>query len=160
MSKIKELLNDRNSILVFDIDGVLAKMEFGENTHFMDEDEWNRLVGEDINFYTEDKVSKKIQEFLEKKDKNRIYVITKVGGDNELLQKREYVNKYYNILNDNVYGVKKDSDKVHEIMNIKEKYNNLDDEKIIMIDDTVEILNDIMEHTNFSTAHISSFLDM
>lgn len=160
MSKIKELLNDKDSILVFDIDGVLAKMEFGENTHFMDEDEWNRLVGEDINFYTEDKVSKKFQKFLEKKDKNRLYVITKIGKDNELLQKKEYANKYYNIPKENVYGVKKDSDKVQEIISIKEKYNNLDDKKIIMIDDTVQILNEIMEHTSFSTAHISSFLDM
>ena len=29
-----------------------------------------------------------------------------------------------------------------------------------MIDDTVDILNEIMEKTDFSTAHISSFLDI
>ena len=34
MSKIREIINDENSILVFDIDGVLATMEWGEYNHF------------------------------------------------------------------------------------------------------------------------------
>ena len=160
MSRIKELLNDDTSVLVFDIDGVLAVMEFGNNNHFIDEDEWNRLVGENNNFYTEDLVSKKMKDFLENKDKSRIYVITKVNDNNELIHKQEFASTYYGILKDNVYGVAKDSDKLEEIIKIKNRYNELDDSKIIMIDDTVEILNDIMENTKFSTAHISSFLDI
>lgn len=160
MSKIKELLNNEMSVLAFDVDGVLAVMEFGEHNHFVDDNTWEQLVKDNINTYTEDKVSKKIKSFLDNKDKSRIYVITKVNGENELIQKKEYVSKYYNLLKDNVFGVEKDSDKVEEIIKIKDKYQELEDEKIIMIDDTVEILNDIMEKTNFSTAHISSFLDI
>lgn len=160
MSKIKELLNNEMSVLAFDVDGVLAVMEFGEHNHFVDDNTWEQLVKDNINTYTEDKVSKKIKSFLDNKDKSRIYVITKVNGENELIQKKEYVSKYYNLLKDNVFGVEKDSDKVEEIIKIKDKYLELEDEKIIMIDDTVEILNDIMEKTNFSTAHISSFLDI
>ncbi len=160
MGRIKELLNSSDSVLVFDIDGVLAVMEFGNNTHFMDEDEWSRLVGDNNNFYTEKLVSKKMQSFLENKDKSRVYVITKVNGSNELIHKQTFVSTYYKILKENVYGVKKDSDKLEEIIKIKGKYKDLDDSKIIMIDDTVEILTNIMENTKFSTAHISSFLDI
>ncbi len=160
MSKIKELLNSDDSVLVFDIDGVLAIMEFGFHNHFMDDDEWNDMVSKNINTYTEDKVSKTMQRFLSTRNMNKVYVVTKINEDNEIIQKKEYANKYYKILKENVYCVKNDSDKVNELLRIKDKYKELPDENLIMIDDTVEILNDIMENTNFSTAHISSFLDM
>lgn len=160
MSKIKELLNNKDSVLVFDIDGVLAVMEFGNTNHFIDEEEWTRLVKKDTNFYTEDLVSKRMQNFLKDKDKSRVYIITKVNDKNELAHKQTFASTYYEILKENVYGVENDSDKLAEIIKIKDKYKELDDSKIIMIDDTVEILNDIMENTKFSTAHISSFLDL
>ena len=41
MSRIKELLKDNNSVLVFDVDGVLAVLEFGERNHFgLNDEEW------------------------------------------------------------------------------------------------------------------------
>ena len=42
---------------------------------------------------------------------------------------------------------------------IKEGYPELKDKYFVMIDDTVEVLNDIMNHSSFSTVHISSFFD-
>ena len=41
---------------------------------------------------------------------------------------------------------------------IKELNPNLEDKYFVMIDDTVEVLNHIMDNSNFSTVHISSFL--
>lgn len=161
MSKIKSLLKNKESVLVFDVDGVLALMEWGEYNHYKDSDEeWNKKCEEGINTYTQDKVSKKIQTFLSDKDMTRCYVITAVGTKSEMEFKKQYVEKYYNIPKENVYCVNKNSQKITELIKIKEKYKNLDDHKIIMIDDTVEILTDIMINTNFSTAHISSFLDI
>ena len=161
MSRIKELLKDDNSILVFDVDGVLALLEFGERTHYeMNDELWKQANEKGINYYTEEKVSKKMQNFLKDKNMNNIYVITTVGNNNEGEFKREYVNKYYNIKKENVIYVKDNSEKTTEIIKIKEKYPNILDEQIIMIDDTTDILSSIMEHTNFSTAHISSFLDI
>ena len=161
MSRIKELLKDDNSILVFDVDGVLALLEFGERTHYeMNDELWKKANEKGINYYTEEKVSKKMQHFLKDKNMNNIYVITTTFGNNEGEFKREYVNKYYNIKKENVIYVNDNSEKTKEIIKIKEKYPGLLDEQIIMIDDTTDILSDIMEHTNFSTAHISSFLDI
>ena len=161
MSKIKELLRSNDSILVFDVDGVLALLEFGERTHYeMNDELWKEANAKGINYYTEDKVSKKMQDFLKTKNMDNIYVITTVGNNNEGEFKVEYVNKYYNIKKENVIYVKDNSEKTTEIINIKEKHPNVLDKHIIMIDDTTDILSDIMEHTNFSTAHISSFLDI
>ena len=90
----------------------------------------------------------------------RIYVITTVGSNNEGEFKRDFVSRYYNILKENVYFVDKNRDKTKILFKIKDKYPNIEDRKLVMIDDTVDILNDIMEKTDFSTAHISSFLDI
>ena len=161
MSKIKKLLKNENSVLVFDIDGVLALLEFGKyHHHLINDDEWNKENISGMNYYSEDKVSNKIKNFLETKDMNRIYVITTVGSNNEGEFKKEFVNKYYNIPKENVHYVDDNSKKIIELIKIKEEYPELDDYKIVMIDDTVSILNDVMEKTKFSTAHVSSFLDI
>ena len=161
MSKIKKLLNDNSCIIVFDIDGVLAVAEWGEHTHFaLNDEDWTKACEKGINYYTEDKVSPKMQEFIKQKDNNKIFVITTAGCINEGELKKEFANKYYGILKENVYYVKNDKDKTEKLLDIKRKFPKLKDEKIIMVDDTMSILNDVMEKTNFSTAHISSFLDI
>jgi hypothetical protein len=161
MSKIKEILNDKDSVLVFDVDGVLAIMEWGEYNHYGEDDEtWTNMYKEGTYLYTEKYVSKRMQKFLEDKDKSRIYVITAIGVNKEGKYKKEYVEKYYDIIPDNVYFVDRNNDKRSILNNIKNKYPKLEDYKLIMIDDTPDILTDIQENTNFSTAHISSFLDI
>ena len=160
MSKIKEVLNDEESVLVFDVDGVLAVMEWGEYTHYGEDDEtWTQMYTNNANFYTKDFVCKRMQEFLENKDKNRIYVITKAFCENEEEDKKNFVNQFYGIPKEHLYAVKRNLDKTEVLINIKKKYPNLSEHKLVMIDDTVEVLTDIMEKTGFSTAHISSFLD-
>lgn len=161
MNRIKELLNDKDSILVFDVDGVLAVLEFGEHNHYyFSDEEWDKFVSDGNNTYTEDKVSKKMQKFLKNKDKKRIYVITAIGVNKEGEYKKEYVNKYYGILPENVYYVDRNNDKASKLVEIRKLHPEISDEKIIMIDDTPDILTDIQLKTDFSTAHISSFLDI
>ena len=47
MNRIKELLNDEESVLVFDVDGVLAVLEFGERNHYyFSDEEWDKFVSE------------------------------------------------------------------------------------------------------------------
>ena len=161
VSKVKELLNEKDSVLVFDVDGVLALLEWGTYNHYaLNDDEWTKACEKGVNGYTQDKVCNKIKDFLANKDMSRIYVITTVGNNNEGTFKKEFANKYYNIPKENVYYVENNSQKTETLIKIKQKYPELEDYKIVMIDDTVSILNDIMEKTNFSTVHNSSFLDI
>ena len=161
MSKIKELLNDNESVLVFDVDGVLAVMEWGEYNHYeVDDEEWARRCASGINAYTEDKVIKKVQEFINTKDTSKIYVVTTVGNSSEEEFKKEFVEKYYNIPRENLYGTATDSEKIQKLIEIKSKYPELKDHKLVMIEDSVSILNEIMEKTGFSTAHISTFFNL
>ena len=161
MSKIRELLKDENSVLIFDVDGVLALMEWGIYNHYaLNDEEWAKACDNGVNAYTEDKVCNKMKSFLANRDMSRIYVITSIGSLNEAEFKKEFVNKYYNIPKENFFCVKHNNEKTEQIFKIKEKYPELSDYNIVMIDDTVSILNDVMENTKFSTAHVSSFLDI
>lgn len=159
-SKVKELLQDDEAVLVFDVDGVLAPIEWGEYNHFGEDNEtWSKMYQEKANYYTEQYVSKRMQEFLKSKDKNRIFVITKAFNENEVEDKRNFVNAFYNIPKAHVYSVKQNSEKTERLKEIKSLFPKLQNYKLAMIDDTVEILTHIKENTNFSTIHISSFLD-
>ena len=161
MSKIKNLLQDKDSVLVFDVDGVLAVMEFGEYNHYIhDEEEWYKANISENFFYTKEKVSKKMQDFLSKKDKQRVYVVTKAASIEEFNNKKCFVNENYGIKVDNVYWVEKEIEKKEKLKEIKWIYKTLPDYKLIIVDDSVSILNDVIDSTKFSTAHISSFLDL
>ena len=74
--------------------------------------------------------------------------------------KYEFLTKNYNIKKENIYCVREDNLKKEALKEIKKKYPNLEDKKIIMIDDSVSVLTDIMNNTNFSTVHVSSFFDI
>ena len=160
MTKINKLLKDKETVLAFDMDGVLSKLEFGEYNHFaLDDEEWAKACANGDNFYTEDKVIKKMQEYLKNKNMDNIYVISKSYNEFESNSKIEFLTKYYNIKKENIFFVLHNKDKIKYLKKIKEKYPDKKDYQIAMVEDTVDILNDIMAESNFSTIHISSFID-
>ena len=161
MSEIKEILNDKESILVFDVDGVLAKLEFGKYNHYEADDEvWNKNCENGINLYNEKLVIKKMQDFLKEKDMSKVYVATKVGTKNEEKYKTAYLKKFYNIIEDNIYYVYDNVEKLSVLNKIKKRHNDIKEKNIVLIDDTVEVLTYIMCNSGYSTAHISTFLDI
>ena len=160
MTKIKELIDSNDTILVFDMDGVLAKLEFGEYNHYeMDDAKWQAAYEKGEIFYSEDKVVKRMQRYLATKNMNNIYVLSKAYNENENKDKIHFLTKYYNIKEENIYFVQENKDKVNVLSKIKELHPEVEDYKLAMVEDTVEILDDIMAKTKFSTIHISSFLD-
>ena len=161
MSKIKELLNDKDTVIAFDVDRVLAVLEFGEYSHFtLHDDEWVDAVNNGTGLYDDDKVSLKMQNYLKTRDMNNIYVITRSSGSKEDNVKRDYLMRNYNILSNNIYYVRGELEKKDKLNEIKNKYPDLEDYKLLMVDDTINVLNDIKDNTNYSTVHISSFLDL
>lgn len=65
--KIVNKLLENGMIVVFDVDGVLAPYEWGENSHSLSTVDWNLgfLNGEDL--YANIKPIKKLQKFINKK---------------------------------------------------------------------------------------------
>ncbi len=161
MSKIKELLCDPKTVLAFDMDGVLAVMEFGEYNHFdMTEETWQEASLTDENFYTDDKVIKRMQEFLATKNMDNIYVISKRYTPNESKSKKAFLTKHYKIKEKNIFFVDQNIEKIDALKQIKELHPEIEDYQLAMVEDTVEVLDAVRDQTNFSTIHISSFLDL
>ena len=148
-SKIKELWNSDQTIYFFDVDGVLAPLELGEYNHYYYDDEsWNKaLLTHD--YYAEMRPNRQIQDFLKNKDKRKVYVITKGMNEVEFEQKARFCNKNYGILKENVFLVSSNEEKLNIMKKIKENFPELEDKYFVMIDDTVEVLNDIMNHSSF-----------
>lgn len=161
MSEIKNIIKDEKSILAFDVDGVLAALEFGLYNHYsLNDEEFNKKNEEGINYYTEDLVIKRMQKFLNSKNNERLYIISTIGSENEGKFKKEYILKYYNIKEENIFFVKNDNKKLDLLNKIKEINNISNLKNIVMIDDSINVLNYIMDNSDYSTVHISSFLDL
>lgn len=157
-SKIKDLLENPQSVFVFDVDGVLAPIEYGEYNHyFYDDEKWATYLKTE-NPYQKVRPFKTMQEFIKKLNKENVYVITKVMNDLETEYKKDFVLKNYQIDQTHLFAVSNENDKVIILTEIKKRYPHLKDKYLIMIDDTVNVLNNVMEKSAFSTIHISSFL--
>lgn len=158
-SRIKELLEEEKTICIFDVDGVLTPLEFGVYNHYsLNDEEWASAIN-DKDFYAENRPIKVMQEFIKKRNLKDVYVVTRVMNETELKQKQNFLNKHYHILPENVYMTLKNEEKLDVMYKIQAKYPELESKYFVMIDDTVEVLNHIMDHSSFSTAHISSFFE-
>ncbi len=158
-SKINEIIDNENVVIAFDVDGVLAPLEFGEYNHYYADDEvWALEVEKGTDFYKDVRVVKVLKDFINKKNINNIYVITKVMNENEFSQKISFLHEAYGILESNCYMVYKDLDKLNKLDEIRKKYPSLEDKYIAIVDDTVDVLSYVMQNSNYSTIHVSTFL--
>ena len=167
MTRLNELLNDEKSIFVFDVDGVLAKMEFGDgNNHYFKSDPgvdsdiaFSRAIVRGHNFYTDDLLNKTLQSFIAKKDNKKIYVLSRCYTEEEQKLKDDFLLRNYNVIKDNIMYTESYQDKLDALHLIKKLNPDVDDEHIIMVDDNVDhVLNYIMDNSNYTTMHISSFM--
>ncbi|MCR5224363.1 MAG: hypothetical protein K6C11_04370 [Bacilli bacterium] len=159
MSKIQELINDNNTILVFDVDGTLARMEYGEYNHFaLDDDSWTKLIESGEAVYPDSQAIPSMVEYMKNKDMNNIYVCSKSYTTKEDNMKTRFLMSAYNILEDHIFYSRDNDSKLDVLNRIKEIRNITDDHMIAIVDDSLEVLNHIKENSNYSTIHISSFM--
>lgn len=156
--ELLELINNPESVLVFDIDGVLAAYEFGETNHnACSDDEWDEYVLTN-NVYATARAPKIFQNLIASKNPDHIFTLS-VAGDNEKTFKRDFVTSNYKIKPSNVLFVNDKMDKLDMLLSISDDlFPLLEDKKIIMIDDTVKVLTHIQDSSFFTTIHVSSFL--
>lgn len=159
MSRIWDILNANDSVVIFDIDGVLAAYEYGIYNHnACRECEWNDFVLHN-DMYRKARPLKVLQDYIKRKGTDRVFVCSQ-ANENEKEQKCKFVEKNYSIDVSHIYFVKQKADKLKIINEIKDTfYPNLEDRKFIMVDDTIDVLSNIQDNSGYSTAHISTFMD-
>ena len=72
--------------------------------------------------------------------------------------KREFVQEKYGIIPENIFFVREQGDKITVLEHIKE-IENVSDQEIAIVEDTVKTLDRIRKIGNYITVHISSFID-
>lgn len=160
-SNIMELMKEKKSVIVFDVDGVLGAFEFGEHNHngCLDCD-WDAYIQKN-NPYETIRPIKTIQNWIRiHKNPSQIFVCAASGSDLENEQKKKFVLRYYDVPESHIYMVRSKPEKLNVLKQIHETYfPGLDSSRIIMVDDTIKTLTFIQENSGYSTAHISSFIE-
>lgn len=151
-------MEDPRTIFVFDIDGVLFPYEAGIYSFGLNEAEWVNMM-KSRNVYAEFRPFKTMQKFM-KEHNNKYYVCSRVCCEEEILQKREALVKHYPLIPEkNMYFVESNLVKKDILHRIRLENPRLDTKYICMVDDTTEVLLDIMNNTKYSTIHVSSFIE-
>ncbi len=159
LSKIWDILYAEDSVIVFDIDGVLAAYEYGSYNHnACREADWNDFVSHE-EVYDKARPLKVLQKYVHKKGKDQVFVCSQ-ADEHEREQKCRFVEENYGIDKSHIFFVKQKADKLGIMKEIqKTRYPSLEDRKLVMVDDSTEVLNNIQENSNFSTVHISTFME-
>lgn len=157
ISKITDYLLKDDVIVVMDVDGVLAPYEFSELSHSMTDDEWDRLVASGENPYKDVRPIKLMQEFIQKKGVDKVYVCSK-SPLSEIPGKRAFIKDNYDLPDDNIYFTLEKAEKLTVLQTLQQKLG-LKPSQIAIVEDTVKTLDYIRAHSDFVTVHVSSFME-
>lgn len=150
--KLREKL--REGVIVFDVDGVLASYEFGENCHYAPI--WEEaFISAENNPYRRVNPLPVFQQFIHTMKKENVYVCS-VAAEFEQEGKRDFVLRNYDILEENIIFVESKAQKLQALREIEKKTG---EKQIAIVDDTVKTLDHIYDNSNFLTVHVSSFFD-
>lgn len=157
---IKEIINSPESILVFDIDGVLIKYQFGEHNHNICSDaEWDaNATNLASRTYSTAEPVVTLQDLIAKKNPENVYVCS-VVSHGEGPSKIDAISRHYDILEDNIKLVSHNLEKLAVLQALKSEHPDVPDEMFVLIDDTVKTLTYVQENSGFSTCHVSTFLN-
>ena len=143
--------------VIFDVDGVLAPYEWGTNCrHSMPDDEWDSRLAAGEDLYKTIQPVKILQDFIAQKNPDEVYVCSKAANV-EAKSKKEFCIREYGIKPKNICLVKKKSDKLMLLNTLRDTLG-IPENRIAIVEDTVETLDMIAEKGDYKTIHVSSFL--
>lgn len=151
---IMDLLQQSDTVAVFDVDGVLCPYE---NT----DDPFDHEELDAIRHYENSRPIRMMQEWItEYKTPETLFVSTCCGSKEEYEEKYNFILRHYpGIPGEHIFGVLHKEEKLECLQFIQDKFcPNIPQRCIVMIEDTVETLNWIKKNSGFTTAHISSFM--
>lgn len=157
MNTLMGYLLQTDTVIFFDVDGVLAPYEFGANKHCIDDEEWDRKMTAGEDMYSTVSPIRLFQNFIERKGTENVYVCSKASTE-EWDSKLKFCYDGYGIPKDHIIRTSSKPEKVEVLKNFAKKHN-IPENKIAMVEDTTETLDMIFNNTDCATVHVSSFLD-
>lgn len=157
MSTLMNFLLQPDTVIFFDVDGVLAPYEFGDCRHCISDEEWDRKMEAGEDMYSTVSPIKLFQKFIKRKGTDNVYVCSKAHPE-EYASKTKFCMDGYGIPYDHIALVPTKESKIATVETFAD-VNDIPEEKIAMVEDTVGTLDLFAKYTNCSTVHVSSFLD-
>ena len=144
-------LDLKNDIVVFDLDGVLAKYDFGElGIKLVSEHEWVRANMQRSMYEFVQKTSL-FNELIAEKNENDMYVLSTAFSSFEQKSKIDFLAREYSAFKEsNIIFVARDEFKVDILKELREIYDNTNKhyKRIVLIEDTVKIMASVEELHN------------
>lgn len=154
VSKILDYLLQDDVIVVFDVDGVLCPFEFGNLKHNACKDScWESFVVKNKP-YSKAKAIPQMKQFIEQKGIEKVFVCS-VAEPLEEKDKKNFLIREYGIFENHISFVRSSKSKLKYLQTFVT--DGREQNQIALVDDTVEILNDVYEQSDFITVHVSSF---
>lgn len=155
MKNLMNYLLQHDVVIFFDVDGVLAPYEFGKHRHCIADEEWDKMLENGGDAYSIVSPIKLFQDFIKEKGTDNVYVCSKAHPE-EYASKTKFCQEGYGIPSDHIFLVASKKEKLDIPRNFAITLD-VPEEKIVMVEDTIETLDLIAKCGNFSTVHVSSF---
>lgn len=154
MARAVDFLMQADTVVAFDIDGVLAPYEFTPRCHsVIDDDEWFELVRTGDPYGSLPPV-KLIQRMIDAKEPDNVYVVS-VSSPDEYQGKQCFVTKNYHVDPAHIRFVDSKAAKLDALVQIAQE-RHVPQEQVAMVEDTVKTLDMIARSSSFATIHVSS----
>lgn len=154
-TKLLAYLLEPETVVVFDIDGVLAAYEFGERGHSPCEDaDWETYVREH-DPYAHIRPIRLLQRFIEEKGRERVYACS-CAQPFDAPGKRAFCQREYGLDPSHVRLVEKKGEKAAYLRELSTSLN-VPEERVALVEDTTSTLYQVNDAGAFTTVHVSSF---
>lgn len=147
---IEQVLKNRETVYVFDVDGTLTDFNYSIRAF------WNPT--ENPVSYDNVRPLKTMQKLISKLDRGKVFICSRVTLEGEPETKKKFLIKNFNIRPDNIYFVKENEEKTQVLKKIQER-TKVEDELLLMVEDSTEVLYDVLTNTNYSNLHVSYFIE-
>lgn len=156
---LEDILKDSRTIYVFDIDGTLSRFAYGKRNHSICRAEEWVTHSHYSNLYQHIPPIRSMQRFIGMLDKEKVFINSKAESYKETLEKIEFCIKHYNIPVKNMFFALESNKEKLEILNKIKERTGVEEKYIVLIDDNVTVLDYVFENSEYTTVHISYFLD-
>ena len=157
MSKsIIDYIRQEGTIVVFDVDGVLAPYEWGVNQHCMSDKLWDSILDNHEDIYARVQPVQTFLDFIHSKRPQDCYVCSR-SAHAESAFKAKFCTDNYGIPENHICLVDNKSDKLLFLNSLRDELG-IPESRIAIVEDTVKTLDEIAKDHDYITVHISSFL--
>ena len=162
MSKLKSVLSDPKTLVVFDIDGTLSSYNYGDyHCHHEKDTLETKDEFDQIDVYMTARRIPVIVEYIKEHIRygGRVFALSKEPHGREE-SKRRFCKIAYGINPSDVYCVKENVGKIDKLREWSEAYKVLEPEgHIVFIDDNEQVLRMVEDNTDVYTAHVTIFFE-